>query len=247
MSGRVALREALLVYGGVLIACVGLAALGAVPFVREHQQIAVGAIFLVVALEMAHRDPGGPARLGLGLGGLLTPSSHERGFVAFVTDLMRSILRAAPLAIRESAVALALAAVVFPPFVLGYFLWHRPASAFELEWPPHVGAFLAGQLVAVALPEEAFFRGYLQTRLTDASSMRVRLLGVELAPTALFAQAALFALIHFAFEPSPARLAVFFPALVFGLLRERRGGIGAAIVFHAACNVLADLLWRGFS
>ncbi len=234
-------------YGGVLLACLLVAALAGVPWVGEHQQIAVGAIFLVIALEMAHRDPGGPARLGLSLGGLLTPSGDEPGARAFVAELIRALARAAPVALREIAVALALAAIVFPPFVVGYYVWHEPAAGFELEWPPDAGSFVAGQLVAVALPEEAFFRGYLQTRLSDAFARRVRVLGAELSPAALVAQAVLFALVHFAFEPYPARLAVFFPALVFGWLRALRGGIGAAIAFHAACNVLADLLWRGFS
>jgi membrane protease YdiL (CAAX protease family) len=56
----------------------------------------------------------------------------------------------------------------------------------------------------------------------------------------------LFGLLHFAVDPNPARLAVAGPALLFGLLRELRGGIGAAIVFHAACNVLSDVLVRSW-
>ena len=47
--------------------------------------------------------------------------------------------------------------------------------------------------------------------------------------------------------PPPARLAVFFPALLFGLLRAWRGGIGAAMLLHALSNVLAELLEKGFS
>ena len=59
-------------------------------------------------------------------------------------------------------------------------------------------------------------------------------------------QAALFALVHLATEPHPAKLAVFFPGLLFGWLRAWRGGIGAAIVFHALSNVLAEILVRGW-
>jgi membrane protease YdiL (CAAX protease family) len=62
----------------------------------------------------------------------------------------------------------------------------------------------------------------------------------------LFWQAALFALLHFLVGFSPARLAVFFPALVFGWLREKRSGIGAAIWFHALSNLLSELLIRGY-
>ncbi len=260
MPRAVPLREALLVYAGVLAACMGTAVLArASGFVAEHAQVLVGAVFLVVALEMAHRDPGGPERLGLGLGGLLAPApedaageASEDGAAArersFAADLARAAIRAIPSGLREAGVALALALVVFPPFVLGYLLWHRPPGDFALTLPESPVSFVASQLVAVALPEEAFFRGYLQTRLADGMPAGARTVrGVAIPAAAIAAQAALFAVVHFAFEPHPARLAVFFPALVFGLLRAARGGIGAAIVFHAACNVLADLLWRGFA
>jgi membrane protease YdiL (CAAX protease family) len=43
-----------------------------------------------------------------------------------------------------------------------------------------------------------------------------------------------------------ARLAVFFPALLFGWLRARTGGIGASVLFHASCNLYALLLGRGY-
>jgi hypothetical protein len=33
---------------------------------------------------------------------------------------------------------------------------------------------------------------------------------------------------------------------VFGLLRSMRGGIGAAIWFHAFSNVLSEILTRGY-
>ncbi|MCC6875407.1 MAG: CPBP family intramembrane metalloprotease, partial [Sandaracinaceae bacterium] len=37
-----------------------------------------------------------------------------------------------------------------------------------------------------------------------------------------------------------------FPGLLFGWMRARRGGIGAALVLHALSNVLADVLERGW-
>ena len=47
-------------------------------------------------------------------------------------------------------------------------------------------------------------------------------------------------------EPLPARLAVFFPALLFGWLRARTGGIGASVCLHAICNVYSQMLGRGY-
>jgi membrane protease YdiL (CAAX protease family) len=90
------------------------------------------------------------------------------------------------------------------------------------------------------------FRGYFQTRLQEIYPPSVRLWGAAISPVALLLQALLFALLHYLVGFSPARLAVFFPALVFGLLRSVRGGIGAAVWFHALSNVLSEILTRGY-
>ena len=95
-------------------------------------------------------------------------------------------------------------------------------------------------------PEEAFFRGTLQTRLQDHWAAERSLFGVRLSVRAWLLSAALFALVHFVSIPDPARLAVFFPALLFGLLRAWRGGIGAAILLHALSNLLSEVLQRSW-
>ena len=97
----------------------------------------------------------------------------------------------------------------------------------------------------IALPEEAFYRGYLQTALDDAWPPRWTLFGARIG-VAIPLSCAVFALGHLATDPSPARLAVFFPALVFAFLRARTGGIGAGVLFHAACNLFVVLLQRNF-
>ena len=55
-----------------------------------------------------------------------------------------------------------------------------------------------------------------------------------------------FAVGHVLTEPYLGRLAVFFPALVFGCLRAKTGGIGAGVAFHAACNCFTWVLGRGY-
>jgi hypothetical protein len=102
-----------------------------------------------------------------------------------------------------------------------------------------------GQVVIIALPEEAFYRGYLQSRLDDAFPWRVRLLGAKVG-VGLLVGSVIFALGHFATIREPTRLAVFFPSLVFGWLRARTKGIGAGIAFHASCNLFSELLGRGY-
>lgn len=148
---------------------------------------------------------------------------------------------------REGAVALGwallFAALFYPPFVVGFARWWHVR---HVAWapPPKLLDAVLGQLVVIALPEEAFFRGYLQTALDRAWGRRIEILGAWVGP-GLLVSSAIFAVGHVATMPHPARLAVFFPSLVFGWLRARTGGIGAGVAFHTMCNLLSDGLGRG--
>jgi membrane protease YdiL (CAAX protease family) len=102
-----------------------------------------------------------------------------------------------------------------------------------------------GQFLVIALPEEAFYRGYLQTRLDEAWPPRLRVLGTYVGP-GLVVTSVVFALGHVATELHPDRLAVFFPSLLFGWMRARRRGIGAPAAFHALCNLFASYLARSY-
>ena len=241
------LREVLRVFVLVTLATVAASFAGRVPGVDEYVPVVVGALFLWTAVHMSQRQAEGVRRYGLALGGLLEPPERvPDGPFGSVRDLALALRRAAPSGARELGVALLLAALIFPPFAFGFWLWHAPARPFALELPPDLGSYLLTQLLVVALPEEALFRGYVQSRLSEGLGRPVRVLGAQLSWPAWLWQAGLFALLHFAVEPFPARLAVFFPALVFGWLRSLRGGIGASAVFHALCNLLSDVLARSW-
>ena len=97
------------------------------------------------------------------------------------------------------------------------------------------------QLGLVALPEEWFFRGYLQARLDEQMGTPWRFLGTSVGPGLVLAALA-FALLHPILLPGLHRLLVFFPALLFGWLRARTGNIGAAVLMHATCNLLLEVL-----
>jgi hypothetical protein len=246
-SPSVVVREVLVVYGAVCLAIFGATRLRAIPVLSEYVHLLVGGTFLFVALHFAARRPGGLEASGVALGGLLGPVDDPDGapgpFGLF--DLARVIRRGLPSALREIGVALGLAAIVFPPFAVGFYLWHGAAHPFRWNPPADFASFVAAQVVVVGLPEEVFFRGWMQTRLHDAFAPR-RFFGVMLHPGVIVLQAALFAIVHVFAEPHPARLAVFFPGLVFAWLRAWRGGVGAAIVFHALSNVFSELLVRGW-
>jgi membrane protease YdiL (CAAX protease family) len=123
-------------------------------------------------------------------------------------------------------------AVVMALLTLPLFVWiaggpHEPAAG------PIWGA------LAVALPEELFFRGYLQGAWRRLARRRVRIAGAELGWEWIAASAA-FALAHVAFH-GPVGLWTFFPGLAFGWAYARTGTIWASVLYHAACNVAAAL------
>ena len=101
---------------------------------------------------------------------------------------------------------------------------------------------LLTQLLLIAFAEEFFYRGYLQKRWSEGRKTRVALrLGPLRITRTNVVVSALFALGHLAIEPGLARLAVFFPSLLFGALRDRDDSIAGATLYHATCNVIVQL------
>lgn len=213
------------------------------PLLSEYGHLILAAAFIGAALTLARREHGGAQRFGIDLCGVLDANEDEAPGLAGMAHTFR---RALPRLFSELFVALAIAAVVFPIFVVGFRLWHQPTHPFTWQLPRDPIDFVLSQVLVIALPEEALFRGYFQTRLSDRFATQTRVLGVSISLPALVLQALLFAILHFIVAFDPGRLAVFFPALLFGWMRAFRGGIGAAIWFHALCNVLSEVLTRGY-
>jgi membrane protease YdiL (CAAX protease family) len=200
---------------------------------EAHQATGVGLVFLSATYWLVlRRDTEVVRRFGLGLGGLLEsePLSLTR------------VLREGALAL---AWAIGVALVVFPPFWFGWLTWWKPEQGFSAASLRPVLDDSLGQIFVIALPEEAFYRGYLQSALDEVWRPRLRVLGAALGPS-LLVTSALFALGHLATEFNPNRLGVFFPALLFGWLRSRTGGIGASVALHALSNLFAAYLARSY-
>jgi membrane protease YdiL (CAAX protease family) len=229
-------------YALVTLACVGAVVGGGRLGLEGYAQLAVAAVLFYAASRGAERMPGGTARAGIALGGLFEPPEDpaNAGFLG-LRDLGRTLARGALPTLRELIVALLLAAIVFPPFFVGYVHWFELEGVVEWRAPLELAGLALTQIVLVAVPEEIYFRGYLQTRLSDVWPAR-RYFGVDVPVAAVIVQALLFGLLHFVVDPNPARLAVAGPGIVFGLLRSWRSGIGAAVFFHALCNLYSETL-----
>jgi membrane protease YdiL (CAAX protease family) len=227
------LYEALWVSADVTIAVAVIAR--ALPE-RWHTTL-VGFAFLAATWALVwRRDDTYVTRCGLALGGLVIPGRLRA----------RDVLRRGTIA---AAWGLGVMAIVAIPFFFGWRAWWMrgmPALHFSISMKPFdIANEVLGQLFVIALPEEAFYRGYLQSRLDDWRAPRWRVLGATLGPGWLVA-ALIFAVGHVATVHLPTRMAVFFPALLFGWLRARTGGIGASAAFHMLCNVYSQMLGRGY-
>jgi membrane protease YdiL (CAAX protease family) len=226
-SARAAWIEALSVYAVATALSSILFHLQAVGFVRQNLHALVAATFLFLP-QLALRKRG---------------------------DLEAYGLRARPVALGCRLVAIFVLGIL-PAFALGFWLWNRWACGHVPKWVPgscwhvlHPGlrlpdglAMMAlAQVVVVALPEELFFRGYLMGRLEDALPPTRKILGAPLG-WAWLLQAALFGLGHFLVTFSPGMLTRAIPGLLFGWLFARTRSILAGTLFHAACNILMEVL-----
>lgn len=156
--------------------------------------------------------------------------------------------------LRRSLVAYAVACgVVFPFCALGYYLVWRYRLCGVLHLSPQLvrcpgsGPYVMSQyeaaltvvnaLFVAALPEEFFFRGFVQTWLYQVMGPY----------KAIGATSVLFALGHWIVLGHVDALLVFFPSLLFGLLRLYTGSILAGVLFHGSCNLLVHFLHAWFS
>jgi uncharacterized protein len=235
------LKHALAAFAAALVAStVIVQGGGALPIVGDHVGALVAVVFLYIPATYAWRrreDLEGygfrlaPVGRGLALGvgfSLIVLPVFGVGFVAFYELACGgdgAIAQMAPPGMCGSYAGLSGAAL--PPLSLGL-----------LEF-----AFV--QVVVVAIPEELFFRGFLHEKLERALPPKRSLWGGGVG-WALLISSALFSLAHLTTGLDPRRLAVFFPALVFGWMRSATGSILAGVIAHALSNIVLHVLEQTF-
>jgi uncharacterized protein len=128
-----------------------------------------------------------------------------------------------------------------PPALAGAIAPYGGTPRLAFRLPDRLVLLALVQLLVVALPEELFYRGWMQTSWArGAPGGGARVLGATLGAGFLRTQA-LFALGHLVVL-QPWRLGTFVPALLFGWLRERTGNLVAPILVHALSNVFIATL-----
>lgn len=85
------------------------------------------------------------------------------------------------------------------------------------------------QFLGVALPEELFFRGYIQTEIKEFTQNSWK---------SIIITSLLFMAVHLFKGITPVNVGVFLPSIIFGYLREETDSILAPILFHALSNII---------
>ncbi|MGC8928396.1 MAG: JDVT-CTERM system glutamic-type intramembrane protease MrtJ [Myxococcota bacterium] len=139
--------------------------------------------------------------------------------------------------IKELSLSAIVILIVFPIFFFFNHLYQTIllGHQFQFIFRDNIPFNALINLLLVAIPEEVFFRGYIQQELMRAYNSKkiFRVLSYSNLLTSI-----LFSLGHFFINPNLGRIAVFFPSLLFGFLRERSGSIYPSIILHWLSNVV---------
>lgn len=136
-----------------------------------------------------------------------------------------------------------LAVIIFYP---GLFLFYETFvldKGFVVPGTSEVLKAVSKGIAAIAvaaIPEEFFFRGYIQEHVLKKHDSRfLKIISVKNLLTSL-----VFGLVHAAAFLDITRAVTFFPSLLFGLFTEKsKGRIFYSVSFHVVSNILAFILW----
>lgn len=145
--------------------------------------------------------------------------------------------------IRGLKLNLAVIGLIAVPFVVLYHFWQTRVFGFSYRgtWPEQPLMLIGYHLFFVAIPEEMFYRGYMQARLDEVWEPRWKVLGATIGP-GLIVTCIVFAAGHSIVQPQWWHFAIFIPSLVFGWMRARTNDIIAGALFHAWCNITVAFL-----
>ncbi len=132
---------------------------------------------------------------------------------------------------------LATALLIFPPLELLNRIFQHYAFGNHYVGGNYQGLanFAFFQIMVVAIPEEIFYRGYLQTQFNRIWGRPWKFFGAPLG-RGFFFTCLLFAFSHSLIQLQWWHFSIFFPSLVFGWLREKTGAVTASALFHALSN-----------
>jgi membrane protease YdiL (CAAX protease family) len=143
--------------------------------------------------------------------------------------------------------------VTLIPYIFCYWAWmsflafkDQSPLTISLSWPPQMIYLVITQIFAIALPEEIFYRGFMQGALLRIFPNRTFIFGAPVGLAVVLTNLG-FALGHVLVSLSPIRMLTFFPGLIFSYLVYKNRSIVGATLYHAACNILGQILYLSFT
>jgi len=132
--------------------------------------------------------------------------------------------------------------VLYPPAFFIYWISFKNQVFMTPGTEEVLKAVLKGltAVAVAAIPEEFFFRGYLQEHVFKGLERKfIKVVTLKNLITSI-----LFGVVHAVAFLDITRAATFFPSLLFGLFCEKsEGKIFYSISFHVISNILAFVLW----
>lgn len=125
--------------------------------------------------------------------------------------------------------------IILIPFYFVYRVWI--GMELGLRIPSDIVRYSLFHIFYVGFPEEFFFRGYLQGVFMIWIPRGGPIFKKALS---IFLSSMFFAMAHVIVGGSISRIIVFFPSILFGMMRELSGSIISSSLFHAFCNIV----WR---
>lgn len=134
------------------------------------------------------------------------------------------------------------------PFFLGLFIFYE-LWVLKFRFIPEIKVqyfdIIIFHFFGVSLPEEFFFRGFLLPLFDRDMPKKYLAFGVNWG-TGLLLSSFFFSAGHLIFSHRLEKLAVFFPGLLFGLLREKHNSLLLPVLFHAISNIIVEIVESHF-
>jgi len=128
--------------------------------------------------------------------------------------------------------------IILSAYLIGYYIYATEfhSKSFNPVIQESWALLTINIFLFVGLPEEFFFRGYLQSELNYIFSKKFNFLFVKFGP-GLVITAIIFTLSHIFVQMDWSKTSLIFLSLILGWLREKTGSILASAGFHTLANV----------
>ena len=128
--------------------------------------------------------------------------------------------------------------IILSAYLIGYYIYATEfhSKSFNPVIQESWALLTINIFLFVGLPEEFFFRGYLQSELNYIFGKKFNFLFVKFGP-GLVITAIIFTLSHIFVQMDWSKTSLIFLSLILGWLREKTGSILASAGFHTLANV----------